>query len=77
MPAGNSPEEEVEIDEVAPQDGESRGESTLETVRCIEPKLLNWKYILAAAVALVAAVLVHQLYQSDDGVLQVLGRFVG
>lgn len=77
IPTGNSPQEEVEIDEVTPLEGESRAESTLETVRCIEPKLLNWKYILAAVLALVAVILVYQLYQSDDGVEQLFRRFVG
>ncbi|KAK8451786.1 hypothetical protein SEVIR_5G004832v4 [Setaria viridis] len=77
IPTGNSPQEEVEIDEVTPLEGESRAESTLETVRCIEPKLLNWKYILAAVLALVAVILVYQLYQSDDGVQQLFRRFVG
>ncbi|CAM0145502.1 unnamed protein product [Urochloa decumbens] len=79
MPTGNAPKEEVETDEVTPPEGESPAESTLGTVRSIEPKLpnWNWKYILAAALALLAAVLVCQLYQSDDGVQQLLRRFVG
>ncbi|CAL4952605.1 unnamed protein product [Urochloa decumbens] len=79
MPTGNAPKEEVETDEVTPPEGESPAESMLGTVRSIEPKLpnWNWKYILAAALALLAAVLVCQLYQSDDGVEQLLRRFVG
>ncbi|CAL4978806.1 unnamed protein product [Urochloa decumbens] len=79
MPTGNAPKEEVVTDEVTSPEGESPAESTLETVRSIELKLpnWNWKYILAAALALLAAVLVCQLYQSDDGVEQLLRRFVG
>ncbi|CAM0144389.1 unnamed protein product [Urochloa decumbens] len=79
MPTGNAPKEEVVTNEVTSPEGESPAESTLETVRSIELKLpnWNWKYILAAALALLAAVLVCQLSQSDDGVEQLLRRFVG
>ncbi|CAO2209313.1 unnamed protein product [Urochloa humidicola] len=79
MPTGNSPKEEVETDELTPLEGASPAESMLQTVRSIELKLpnWNWKYILAAALTLLAAVLVYQLYQSDDGVQQLLRRFVG
>ncbi|CAO2194361.1 unnamed protein product [Urochloa humidicola] len=79
MTTVNAPKEEVETDELIPLEGESPAESTLETVRSIELKLpnWNWKYILAAALALLAAVLVCQLYQTDEGVEQLLRRFLG
>ncbi|CAO2161726.1 unnamed protein product [Urochloa humidicola] len=79
MPTGNAPKEEVETDAVIPLEGESPAESTLDTVQSIELKLpnWNWKYILAAALALLAAILVCQLYQTDDGVQQLLRRFLG
>lgn len=38
--------------------------ATLETVRSIQPTLLNWKYIFAAFFVLLAAALVHLLTQS-------------
>nr|AVY91777.1 WPP domain-interacting [Saccharum hybrid cultivar SP80-3280] len=74
--AGNTPQEEVEADEVIPVEDESGAGSAPETVRSIEPTMLNWKYISAAVLALLAAVVVYY-YQSDDGVQQLLRQFVG
>jgi hypothetical protein len=66
----------VEADEVIPVEDESGAGSAPETVRSIEPTMLNWKYISAAVLALLAAVVVYY-YQSDDGVQQLLRQFVG
>ncbi|KAG0535731.1 hypothetical protein BDA96_03G004600 [Sorghum bicolor] len=74
--ASNTTQEEVEADEVIAEDDESGAWSTPETVRAIEPTMLNWKYISAAVLALLAAVIVYY-YQSDDGVQQLLRQFVG
>uniref|UniRef100_A0A0E0JG34 WIT1/2 N-terminal helical bundle domain-containing protein n=1 Tax=Oryza punctata TaxID=4537 RepID=A0A0E0JG34_ORYPU len=54
-------EEEDEIT-AAPEDN-SGACSTPDTVRSIEPKILNWKWIFAAFLVLLAAVLVCLLYQ--------------
>ncbi|KAL6627111.1 hypothetical protein ACP70R_030837 [Stipagrostis hirtigluma subsp. patula] len=56
-------EKEAEVSE-----DESGAESTLETVRSIDPTLLNWKYICSALLVLLAAVLVYLLYKEDDRV---------
>ncbi|KAJ1281826.1 hypothetical protein BS78_03G003700 [Paspalum vaginatum] len=77
MPAGDTAQEEVEDDEVTPVEDESGAGTMLETLRSIEPTLLNWKCISVAVLVLLAAVIVYQLYQSEDGVQQLLKRFVG
>nr|CAB3471608.1 unnamed protein product [Digitaria exilis] len=63
---GNNQREEVEADELTPPEDESGAMRTLETVRSIEPLLLNWKHISVAVVVLLATVIAYQLYQSDD-----------
>ncbi|KAF8643717.1 hypothetical protein HU200_066782 [Digitaria exilis] len=74
---GNNQREEVEADELTPPEDESGARSTPETVRSIEPLLLNWKHISVAVVVLLATVLAYQLYQSDDGVQQLPRNCLG
>uniref|UniRef100_A0A0D9UYL2 WIT1/2 N-terminal helical bundle domain-containing protein n=1 Tax=Leersia perrieri TaxID=77586 RepID=A0A0D9UYL2_9ORYZ len=47
----------------APREDKSGVHSTLDTVRSIEPTVLNWKYIFAAFLVLLAAFLVCLFYQ--------------
>jgi hypothetical protein len=54
-------EEEDEI--TAPPEDNSGACSTPNTVRSIEPKILNWKWIFAAFLVLLVAVLVCLPYQ--------------
>ncbi|XP_062232288.1 WPP domain-interacting tail-anchored protein 1-like isoform X2 [Phragmites australis] len=68
-------EQEAEV--TPPLEDEFGTENTFETVRSIEPTLLNWKHIFAAVLVLLAAVFVYLLYQEDDRVQQLLGQFVG
>ena len=75
-PTDSTPQEEVEAEEVTTLEDES-GARTLETVGSIEPLQLNWKHISVAMLVLLAAVLVYQLYQSDDRVEQFLTKFLG
>ncbi|PAN33063.1 hypothetical protein PAHAL_5G536200 [Panicum hallii] len=76
-PTGSTPQEEVEAEEVTTLEDESGARRTLETVRPIESLQLNWKHISVALLVLLAAVLVYQLYQSDDRVEQLLRKFLG
>jgi len=76
-PTDSTPQEEVEAEEVTTLEDESGARRTLETVRSIEPLQLNWKHISVAMLVLLAAVLVYQLYQSDDRVEQFLTKFLG
>ena len=76
-PTDSTPHEEVEAEEVTTLEDESGARRTLETVRSIEPLQLNWKHISVAMLVLLAAVLVYQLYQSDDRVEQFLTKFLG
>ena len=75
-PTDSTPHEEVEAEEVTTLEDES-GARTLETVGSIEPLQLNWKHISVAVLVLLAAVLVYQMYQSDDRAEQVLRKFLG
>ena len=75
-PTDSTPQEEVEAEEVTTLEDES-GARTLETVGSIEPLQLNWKHISVAVLVLLAAVLVYQMYQSDDRAEQVLRKFLG
>ena len=76
-PTDSTPQEEVEAEEVTTLEDESGARRTLETVGSIEPLQLNWKHISVAMLVLLAAVLVYQLYQSDDRVEQFLTKFLG
>lgn len=59
------PIDEEEARTNTPEDDSSAGEGMLETVRTIEPSLLNWKYIAVAFLVFLAAVLVYLLHQED------------
>lgn len=74
---GNTPQEVAEVDEATSVEDESGVMSILETARSIESTPLNWKYISVAALVLLAAIIVYQLYESGDGVQQLLRQFVG
>jgi len=76
-PTDSTPHEEVEAEEVTTLEDESGARRTLETVGSIEPLQLNWKHISVAVLVLLAAVLVYQMYQSDDRVEQFLTKFLG